>query len=167
MRKLETRSLRLAAIAALFLSTPVLAIQEEGGGEQPQEGEADDEEVEVDSKDDRWFAVTGADVYTGTGAVLRGATVLAKNGVIRKIGYDVDLPDGTEALDATGYRVYPGLVAISSSGLFGGSSDLEHSFDPFNQQLVLALTSGLTSAVQGNEAGKLKKGEIEEIGREA
>ncbi len=162
MRRLHRRSLPLAAIAALFLSTPVPAFQEEGG-EKPPEGE-EEEEVEVDSTDDRWFAVTGADVYTGTGAMLRGATILAKNGVIREIGYDVDLPDGTEALDATGYRVYPGLVAISSSGLFGGSSDLEHSFDPFNQQLVLALASGLTSAVQGNEAGKLKKGDIEGVG---
>jgi imidazolonepropionase-like amidohydrolase len=152
--------LGLVALFALSVPARLSALQEEGG--TPPEGESD-EAKEVDSADDKWFAVTGADVYTGTGSVLRGATVLAKNGVIKKIGYELDMPEKVDVLDATGFRVYPGLVAIGSFGLFEGSSDLENTFNPFNQQLVLALASGLTSAVQGNEAGKLKRGELDGI----
>ncbi len=160
MRRLDVRLLGLAALFALFLPALGHALQEEGG--TPPEGETE-EEKEIDSADDKWFAVTGADVYTGTGTVLRGATVLAKNGVIKKIGYELDMPAEFELLDATGFRVYPGLVAIGSFGLFEGSSDLENTFNPFNQPLILALASGLTSAVQGNEAGKLKRGELDGI----
>ena len=44
------------------------------------EDEKDEEEAKED--EERWFALVGGDVYTGTGSVLRGATILAKNGVI-------------------------------------------------------------------------------------
>jgi imidazolonepropionase-like amidohydrolase len=132
---------------------------EEGGG---GEG-ASEEEAEEDSKEERWFAIAGADVHTGTGAVLRGATILSRNGVIKEIGYDPILPDGTEVLDATGFRAYPGLVAISSNGLFGGTSDIANTIDPFNSRMVLALAGGITTAVQGNEAAKLAFGEIKGV----
>jgi hypothetical protein len=54
-------------------------------------------------------------VHSGTGAVLRGATLLAKNGKIDQIGYDLFIPEGAETLDAHGMRVYPGLVALGAS----------------------------------------------------
>jgi len=99
----------LPTLARAAAPTPTLVQDEEGGEEE----EADDEDsVE---EEDRWFAVVGGDVHTGTGAVLRGATVLANKGVIEEIGYDLTLPEDCEVLDATGYRVYPGLVAISVS----------------------------------------------------
>ncbi len=81
--------------------------------EAPSEGEPAkaDEEEEVTT----WFAVVGGDVHTGDGTVLRGATVLAKNGVIEEIGHNVFVPEEAEVLDATGYRVYPGLVAIAAT----------------------------------------------------
>ncbi|MAG62983.1 hypothetical protein CMO84_05615, partial [Candidatus Woesearchaeota archaeon] len=68
---------------------------------------------------DEWFVLQGGDVHTGTGAVLRGASVLSKNGKIAEIGYDLYIPEEAEILDVAGYRVYPGLVAIESRGLFG------------------------------------------------
>ena len=125
----------------------------------------DEEKAEEEDEEDKdeWFAVRGADVHTGTGSVLRGATVLAKNGVIEEIGYDVELPEETEIVEAAGFRVYPGLVAIGSSGLFGGSSDISNSVDPFGRNMILALSGGITTALQGNEAGKLKRGEIEGV----
>lgn len=95
-------------------------------------GDDDDKEEEGDSDEDKtnWFAITNADVYTGTGAVLRNATILSKDGVIDEIGYGIFVPEETEILDAMGMRVYPGLVALNatariSSGLFTSTGDFE------------------------------------------
>ncbi|MFT4541453.1 MAG: imidazolonepropionase-like amidohydrolase [Planctomycetota bacterium] len=123
----------------------------------------EDEDEDAEEEEDKWFAVSGGDVYTGTGSLLRGATVLAKNGVIDEIGYDLEIPEEAEVIDATGHRVYPGLVAINTSGLFGGSSDIEHSVDAFSSNMTLALAGGITCAVQGNEVGKLKRGQIDGV----
>jgi imidazolonepropionase-like amidohydrolase len=163
MKILMTRRPALWLASLLVLSAPTWAaspFQEEGGGG----GEEGGEEV-VDPEDESdWLAVVGGDVYTGTGAMLRGATVLARKGKIRRIGHDLFVPKEAEVIDATGLRVYPGLVAISSSGLFGDSgSDIADTVDPFNSRMVLALASGITSAAQGDTAGKLKRGEIEGV----
>lgn len=132
----------------------------------PAEGDASgdkDGEPKKEAKEE-WFAVTNADVFTGTGSLLRGMTVLAKNGVITKIATDVELPEGATVLDAKGMRVYPGLVAISSSGLLGGSSaELEDTVDPFSSRMVLGLASGITSTGIGSVAAKLKRGEIKGV----
>lgn len=134
------------------------AMQDEGG--TPAEGAEGEDEDEPEDESSQWFAVVGGDVCTGTGAVLRGATVLARSGKIREIGYGVFVPEEAEVLDATGYRVYPGLVATSSFGLFGGSGDLEDSVDPFSDSMTLAVAAGITTAVNGNQVAKLKRGEI-------
>ncbi|MDP6518913.1 MAG: amidohydrolase family protein [Planctomycetota bacterium] len=139
------------SLAALFLvsglSAPaagLLALEDEDKEEQPE-----------------WLAVTGGDVFTGTGSYLRGATVLAKDGKIDSIGYDLFIPEEAERLDAGGMRVYPGLVAISSSGLLGGSGDLADTIDPFSSRMVLGLAAGITTTSQSNQVAKLKRGELE------
>ncbi|MDA1266766.1 MAG: amidohydrolase family protein, partial [Planctomycetota bacterium] len=152
----------LTAFAALALALPAPAAFHQDDEKEGEEAEAE-AEAEAEDSGPAWFAVTGGDVYTGTGSVLRGATILCKDGQIDEIGYDLRLPEDTETLDATGYRIYPGLIAVSSFGLFGGSSDLENSIDPFGQNLVLALGTGITSALTSNEVGKLKYGEIKDI----
>lgn len=83
---------------------------------------------------DEYLAVVGGDVYTGTGEVLRGATLLSKNGKIHEIGYELYLPEGCEEVDARGMRVYPGLVALSATtrltqGTFAAGLEL-HEFVP-------------------------------------
>jgi len=123
----------------------------------------DEDEDEAEEDRTRYFAVRGADIHTGKGAVLRDATLLARDGKIEEIGYDLHLPEGTELLDVSGMRVYPGLLAVSSVGLFGGSSDLKDSVDPFAPTMILALSGGVTTAVNGSEIGKLKFGEIEGV----
>ncbi len=107
------KTLIVAAPVAAFLAFPSAAL----GLPAPLVDDHDhDEEAEEEEEDaDRWFAITNADVYTGTGAVLRGATVLSKNGVIEEIGHDLYLPEETEILDAMGMRVYPGLVAMAAT----------------------------------------------------
>lgn len=75
----------------------------------------DDDAAEEEEAADRYYAILGGDIYTGTGEVLRGATLLSKNGKIHEIGYELYLPEGTETLDATGLRLYPGMVALSAT----------------------------------------------------
>jgi imidazolonepropionase-like amidohydrolase len=119
MRLVSSPLALLLACPALASASPAPQLQE---GEPPapaaQEDEAEPEEGEKqpdDEKDAKYFAIVGGDVYTGTGSVLRGATVLARNGKISAIGYDLFLPEGTEELDAHGLRVYPGLIALGAS----------------------------------------------------
>jgi imidazolonepropionase-like amidohydrolase len=146
-----------AALSLCALVLPAWSQEGQGGGEPPAgEGKAGEEKKE--EGEERWFAIVGGDVHTGTGAVLRGATVLARNGKIREIGYDVHVPTEAKVLDAKGYRVYPGLVAISSQGLLGGaSSDFQDTLDPFNYRMILGLATGITTTGTGNGAVKLKR----------
>lgn len=149
---------------ALAQDDPALAQDDEEASDEESSGEeTSEEDAEEPDEPPRWLAVVGGDVHTGTGSVLRGATVLCRNGKIAEIGYDLWHPEETEVLDVTGYDVYPGLVAVTSFGLFGGSSELADSVDPFNRNMMLALASGITTAVNGNEVGKLKFGEIEGV----
>jgi Amidohydrolase family len=149
-----------ASFLAVFGSQRLLAFQDEGGGEGGGEEAAVVDEDEAEPSGDHHLAVVGGDVYDGDGTVLRGATVLAKNRKIVKIGYDLDIPDGATVLHVEGLRVYPGLVAISSQGLVGTSNDFEDSVDPFDPRMVLGLASGITSTGVGSSAVKLKRFEI-------
>lgn len=125
----------LAPIALSAIGAPAWAApQDEGGGEEAAaEGDGADEDVEDDAG--VWFAIVGGDVYTGTGAVLRGATILAKDGVIKEIGYDLYVPEDAKQLDASGMRCYPGMVALNASrsistGLFGSVDQPAEELDP-------------------------------------
>ncbi len=153
---IRTKTVGLATVFAMAaMVLPASALDDE----EKKAEEADEPEEPIEA----WFAVTGGDVYTGTGALLRGATVLCKDGKIHEVGYDLWMPEDTEVLDANGYRIYPGLVAVQSAGLFGGSSDLANTFNPYGNNLVLALAAGVTSAANGDEVGKLKYGELEGV----
>ncbi len=210
----------LLALGRAPAAAPRAPWQEEGekesseGGEKKEEEKAKDEKKEKE-EEDRWFAIVGGDVYGGEGTLLRGATILAKNGVIEEIGYDLWLPPETEKLDARGLRVYPGLVSLGATtrltrGLFGApeadaerphedvaasltdplhavdeidpgshlddpagtpgplaaggeNAEIEDTFDPFSEFLVLALASGITSAEQSDAAVKLRRYTIDDV----
>jgi imidazolonepropionase-like amidohydrolase len=63
-------------------------------------------------------AVTGGTVYTVSGEVLEGATVLVRDGIIAAVGHGVAVPAGVHTIDATGRVVTPGLFdATTSLGL--------------------------------------------------
>jgi hypothetical protein len=123
----------------------------------------DEEAAEEEEEGDEIFVIRGADIHPGSGAVLRGATLISVNGKIDEIGYDLVLPEDAEILDATGYRIYPGLIAVSSIGLFGGGSPIADTVDPFSRTMTLAVAGGITSSVQGSEVAKLKRGHIEDL----
>ena len=111
--------LLLGLLALACLAAPRVALQESSSPPGEEGGEAKEEDkkdAEKDAeKDAKYYAIVGGDVYTGTGGVLRGATILARNGKIQSIGYDVFVPEGAETLDAHGLRVYPGLIALGAT----------------------------------------------------
>ncbi|QDV09103.1 imidazolonepropionase [Planctomycetes bacterium Poly30] len=147
-------SLTGPALASYSPPTPAAFQDEEDDSEDAEEGKKEEEE------DDKFLALVGGEIHTGLGGVLRNATLLAKNGKIHSFGYDVDVPEGAEVVDLGGMRVYPGLIAVSSSGLFGGGGDLANSVDPYSQNMTLALAAGITTAVNGNTVAKLKRGHV-------
>ena len=167
--KKHTALIATTTLAAFLFALPASSIP----FLEDEEEKDEEEEVEKVPEEDKdtWFYVHNADIHTGTGTVLRGAELLAKNGKIVEIGYDLELPGRdyytdmpeekidfrVETLDAQGMRVYPGIVAISSSGLTGTSGDFRGSIDPFSQNMVLGLGAGITSTGSGRSAVKLKR----------
>jgi amidohydrolase family protein len=105
----------LSGLLLLALAFPGTAQEEGGPPPAGEEGTEDAKKDKDDEKDAKYFAIVGGDVHTGTGAILRGATLLARNGKIVEIGYDVFVPPGAETLDAQGLRVYPGLIALGAT----------------------------------------------------
>ena len=142
----------LLVAASLLLAPPALASV--GPVDEPAEEAAEDEDKE------ELLALVGGEIHTGLGGVLRGATLLVRDGKIDAFGYDVDVPEDAEVVDVAGMRVYPGLIAVGSFGLFGSSGNLDDSVDPYNQSMTLALAAGITSAVEGNTVAKLKRGHV-------
>ncbi len=129
---------------------------------KPTEAKKEEEKDEKKAKKpDRFFAVTGATVHTVSGPTLNGPTVLSKNGKIVAIGHDVRMPKDAEVLDAAGFHLYPGLVAVSSSRIVG-SEPPEDNTDVFGLSMTLGLAGGITTAVSGNTAAKLTFGTLED-----
>ncbi|MGE3109409.1 MAG: amidohydrolase family protein [Phycisphaerales bacterium] len=113
-------------------------------------------------KPDRWFVVKGATVHTVSGPTLQGATIVCKNGKIHEIGRQARIPEKAEVLDATGYHVYPGLVAVRSLTVIGGEPP-EDTTDVYSLQSAAALAGGLTTLVTQNTAAKVTFGTVEDI----
>ncbi len=125
--------------------------------------EAEDEEKKKEPKEpDRYFAVVGGTVHTVTRGELEGMTILAKNGKIVEIGRGITLPKDTQVLEAKGFHVYPGLVAVNSGGLLSSSSP-DDATDVYSLSMTLGLAAGVTTAVAGNNAAKLTFGTTKDI----
>ncbi len=123
--------------------------------EEPEADEGEDEKEEEEP--DEWLAITGGTVHTVSGPVLHGATVLCKNDVIHAVGPAVAVPEGAQVIDASGYHVYPGLVAAESSGVIRSPD----SADAWSLNRSLAMSAGITTAVVGNGAYKTASGTLE------
>ena len=121
--------------------------------------ESPDEEDEKEK--DRFFAITGATVHPMAGPTRTDVTILCKNGKIRAIGDELGLPDDARVLEADGYHVYPGLVAVSSIGVVGAEPP-EDTSDVYSLSAVLALAGGITTVVTGNTAAKVNFGTLED-----
>lgn len=108
--------------------------------------EAQEPKKEESDKVEKWTAIQGGDVYVGDGSLLRRATVLIADDKIHAVGSDVELPEGTEVIDATGKIVSPGFVILGASGLGAGrgGSPIDGA-NPFDSSIKLGLAAGITS----------------------
>lgn len=61
------------------------------------------------------IALVGGDVYTVSGAMQPGATVLVDKGKIVAVGLDVAIPTGATVLNVEGKRITPGLVDLDTT----------------------------------------------------
>lgn len=150
---------RLSLVGLLLSLLLAPARAQEAPAEAAKADAATAAEPEKKKEPDRWLAVTGGDVYTVTGPMLRGATVLAKNGKVVAVGERVQVPTGAEVVDARGLRVYPGLVAFETGGLLG--SPPEDGTDVFSLNMLVALSSGITTVGQGPVVAKLTWGTLD------
>jgi imidazolonepropionase-like amidohydrolase len=115
-------------------------------------------EKKPEPKKTSWVALVGGDVDTVTKGLLKGATLLLKDGKIHRIGTEVEIPEGAERHDVKGKRVMPGFIACNARGLgvsgFASSAKIADAVDPYQEQIKLALASGITAAyVEFGSAG--------------
>jgi hypothetical protein len=97
------------------------------------------------------LAITGGEVHTVAEGTLRRGTVLVRDGKIWKVGTDLEVPEGARRLDATGRKVFPGLVAPSGEGIGLAAGQprpgnlYRDSVDPYARSSELALSAGITA----------------------
>jgi len=108
--KAFSAALRLSGLTLAFLLTAhclLLTVSAQNdGSEQNQTGKAGT------------FAIMNAKIVTVSGSTIDNGTVLIQNGKIAAVGPVVQLPGGTEKIDAKGLTVYPGMIdAATNMGL--------------------------------------------------
>jgi imidazolonepropionase-like amidohydrolase len=59
--------------------------------------------------------IANATVHVGNGTVIENGTIQIKDGKIEKVGKDITVPAGAQAVDAKGKHVYPGLILPTSA----------------------------------------------------
>src|SRR5690606_18966750 len=108
-----------------------------------------------EAKVESYTAITGGDVYTGTGQVLRRATVLIGDDKIVAVGPGIDIPEGATILDASGKAVSPGCVIPRAQNLGEGNTaeDPADSVNPFHPAMKMALAAGITSFLHSSGSG--------------
>ncbi len=151
-------------------SAPARVFQE-GGQEtppkkkdqQPAEEKKAPEKKEKKPAESPFLAIVGGEIHTVTRGVLHGGTVLCKKDRIEAIGTGVKVPEGARVIEASGMRVYPGLVAVEARGLLGSgvSGSPADSMDPFAFYLDLGLAAGITTVQSNNTVSKLTRGSLE------
>ena len=61
------------------------------------------------------YAVVGGRVFTMTGKPIDNGTVIVEDGLIKKVGRNLNVPKGATVIDAEGAWVFPGLIESRSS----------------------------------------------------
>ena len=130
---------------------------------EKQADEKDEDDEEKDEDEDRWLLIKNVDVHSVSHPVLRKSHILVKNTKIVGIGDDLSVPEEAEILDATGYRAYPGLIALNGAGLVpAGRGDPNERLDPNGLNTILALAHGITTTIQGTDAIKIVSGTLDD-----
>lgn len=136
--------------------------------EETTEEEVVEEVVEEDPNavdpNSPYLAIYGADIHTVTDGLIRRGTILVKDGRILKLGTRVRIPKGARRIDAQGMQIYPGMVAVDSSGLVRGrGTSIRDDIDPYALNIDLGLAGGLTIVQSGGGLAKLKRGTLDGV----
>lgn len=138
------------------------AIEEEQVEEVIEE-EPVDPELFIDP-DSPYLYIHGADIHTVTNGVIQKGDILCKDGRVMKLGESLRKPHGARQIDASGMQIYPGLIAVESSGIVSGRGlSIRDSYDPYALNIDLGLSGGLTTVQSGGAVAKLKHGTLEGI----
>src|SRR5438105_2430054 len=65
------------------------------------------------------YAITNAKIVTGAGAAIDKGTLVMRDGVIEDVGAATAAPADAVVIDGTGLTVYPGLIDMANSSVFG------------------------------------------------
>ncbi|MFQ5606782.1 MAG: amidohydrolase [Candidatus Zixiibacteriota bacterium] len=117
----------------------------------------------------------GGDLYTVTDGTLRETDLLFDNGRITHIGRNITPPPGTEVIDVSGMRVYPGLIApetrigLTEIGAVRATNDAAETgsitpevqahiaYNPDSEVIPTIRSNGITTAII-TPAGSLVRG---------
>ncbi len=151
----------LAVLATSALLTCDLDAQRRGrftrGGQGQEQAAAPAEqkaEEQTSDKPKAHLAITGGDVYLGTGQRITGATVLVGDDKILAVGHNLELPEGTTVIDAKGKTVCPGFVCVYGAGMGSGrGTPWIDSCNPFDPEIKQGLGAGITSFLAGAPRG--------------
>ncbi len=56
------------------------------------------------------LAIKGGKIYTIENGIIEDGIILIENGKIKKVGKDVEIPEGSEIIDAKGKHILPGFI---------------------------------------------------------
>lgn len=159
------------AVLLILLSASAWPAAADDADQAKNQAQPAEKKAEPAKKDDKGkiLAIVGGDVYTITREVIRGGTVLVKDGKILRVGQDLAIPKGATVLDAKGKYVMPGFVALSMAGVGlraagpgqagpmppgnnrGGK--LVDTLDPFDRNIKFCLGVGITTGCVETVAG--------------
>jgi len=117
------------------------------------------------------FAIKGAEIHTGTGAVIENGTIVVRDGKIAAVGADVRVPQGAEVVDASGKVIIPGLIDnhIHIGADLEQLNEFPNAFQPEirmmdalvedHESWTRALQAGLTTVATGTGSGEIMSGE--------
>jgi hypothetical protein len=92
-------------------------------------------------------AVVGATVFPVSTPRIRRGTVIWRGSKIEAVGAELEPPAGAEVHRGEGLYVTPGFVSIVAAGvgLERPQGSIEHSLDPYDLRLRMALAEGITT----------------------
>lgn len=161
------RTERLALAFALILGLS-------GATTLVAQGQDDKKSDAKDAPTTKPVAIVGADIYTVTNGIIKNGTVLLQDGKILKVGTDVAIPEGATVIDAKGKFVAPGFVTVSAAnvglraagggggggrggqpeqGQGGVTGRVADSLNPFDRNMLFALSAGITTACVETSGG--------------
>jgi len=116
------------------------------------------------------YAIRGGTIHTLTGQTFVG-TVVVRDGRIAEVGPDVEVPAGSEVIDATGKHVYPGMfdagsqIGLTEVGAVDVTNDAQEQGDfkphlqtataihPATEHIPVARANGITHTMALPQGG--------------